>query len=227
MPKRVWTDEQRAAARQRALDRGFGKPKAERVPGKVEVHVNAPVTRSPAVFIAENEARPMERTVEQAKGEDGTAVTTTHTRPGTTTMYKPLEHGGYEPRTVSSTAIGLLLKEGWAEVCPDCNTRHLDKQGRNAADPNLCSARESVAVILCPVCRVRIYDNMAHEPDEVSDEDDNVINPGDLRASTPEERLIAARNLHMWMCHPRSAQERNLPPVPDALRGDMVAEARR
>ena len=222
---RVWTDEQRAVARQRALDRGFGRPVAERQAGKVEVHANAPVTRSPAVFIAENEARPMEETVEQAKGEDGNAVTTTHTRAGTLTMYKPLEHGGYEPRTVSTTAISMLLNEGWAEVCPDCGKKHLDKQGVDSSDPNLCSARPPVAVIICPVCHVRIYDNMAREEAEVDETDENVINPGDLRASTPEERLIAARNLHMWMSHPRSAQERNLPPVSDALRGDMV-EAR-
>ncbi len=222
---RVWTDEQRAAARQRALERGFGRPVAERQPGKVEVHANAPVTRSPAVFIAENEARPMEVTEERAKGEDGSAVTTTHTRAGTTTMYKPLEHGGYEPRTVSSKVIAMLLGEGWFELCPDCKGRHLDKQGLNSSDPNLCTAREPVAVIICPVCQVRIYDNMAREAAVVASDDKNVINPGGLQVSTPEDRLVAARNLHMWMSHPRSAQERNLPPVPEALRGDMV-EAR-
>ncbi len=222
---REWTDEQRAEASERAKERGFGRPVAERQAGKVEVHANPPVTRSPAVFIAENEARPMEVTEERAKGEDGSAVTTTHTRAGTLTMYKPLEHGGYEPRTVSAKAISMLLGEGWAEVCPECGKRHLDKQGQETADPNLCSARPPVAVIICPVCHVRIYDNMAREEVEESDEDANVINPGDLQASTPEDRLVAARNLHMWMSHPRSAQERNLPPVPEALRGDMV-EAR-
>ncbi len=222
---RVWTDEQRAEARQRALDRGFGRPVAERQAGKVEVHANPPVACSPAVFIAENEARPLEVTEERTKGEDGNAVTTTHTRAGTLMMYKPLEHGGYEPRTVSATAISMLLGEGWAEICPDCTKRHLDKEGRETADPNLCSARPPVAVIICPVCQVRIYDNMAREAEVAASDDKNVINPGDLQVSTPEDRLVAARNLHMWMSHPRSAQERNLPPVPEALRGDMV-EAR-
>ncbi|KKM16942.1 hypothetical protein LCGC14_1680800, partial [marine sediment metagenome] len=73
---REWTDEQKAEASRRAKERGFG--------------------RSPAVLIAEQEARPMEETVDRVQDEDGNPVTTTHTRPGTTIMYKPLEHGGYE-----------------------------------------------------------------------------------------------------------------------------------
>ena len=78
-----------------------------------------------------------------------------------------------------------------------------------------------MAVILCPVCRLRIYDNMHAEEAAASDDDPNVIVTTDLQQSTPEQRLVAARNLHMWMLHPRQAQERNLPPLPAALR-DMV-----
>ncbi len=199
---REWTDEQRAEASRKAKE------------------------RSAAILIAENETRPPVETVERRKDEDGNPVTTTHVRPGTTIMYKPLEHGGYEPRPVSATSIGLLLKEGWAEVCPECHERHIDKQGADSCDPNLCSARPPVAVILCPVCRVRIYDNMPFEaPIAAGEVDENVILPDDIVESTPEQRLTAARNLHMWMHHPRSAQERNIPPLPAALR-DMVAEPR-
>ncbi|KKK67096.1 hypothetical protein LCGC14_2957470, partial [marine sediment metagenome] len=82
-----------------------------------------------------------------------------------------------------------------------------------------------VAVILCPVCRVRIYDNMAFDAPSEDGADENVINPDDMVESTPEQRLIAARNLHLWVHHPRSAQERNIPPLPEAMR-DMVGEAR-
>ena len=177
------------------------------------------------MFVAEHDGKPMVETVEVTKGEDGNAVTTTHTRPGTIVMYKPLAHGGYEPRTASVTSIKLLLDEGWAENCPECGKKHIDSIGQESTDPNLCSARPPVAVILCPVCHVRIYDNMPYEERVMADIDKNVIFPDDLDDSTPEQRLVAARNLHLWLHHPRSAQERNIPPLPDAMR-DMVTEAR-
>ena len=214
---RTWSDEQREEARQRAKARGFGKA------ATVEQHPVSPA-RNPELFIAEHEGR-IVKTVEQAQDEDGNPVKTTHTRPGTLIMYKPLEHGGYEPRTVSATAMRLLLQQGWSENCPECGRKHIDKQGVESSDPNLCSARPPVAVILCPVCRLRIYDNMHYDEAALSEDDENVIAPDDIEESTPEQRLVAARNLHLWMHHPRSAQERNIPPLPAALR-DMVQEVR-
>jgi len=219
MAGREWSDEQREAARQRAKAQGFGGRTAS-----VEEHPIPPV-RSADVFIAEHAGR-SDRTVEQSQDEDGNPVKTTHSRPGTIIMYKPLEHGGYEPRRASVTAISMLLGQGWAENCPECGKKHIDKNGRESSDPNLCSARPAVAVILCPVCRLRIYDNMYYDDmPAAGDDDKNVIVVDDLKDSTPEQRLVAARNLHMWMHHPRSAQERNLPPLPSALR-DMVQEVR-
>ena len=205
---REWTDEQREEASRRAKKQGLGQV----------------AERSPEAFIAEHEGRPMVETVEHSTDDDGQAVKTTHTRPGTVTMYKPLEHGGYEPRTASLTSMKMLLNEGWSENCPECHKKHIDAQGLESTDPNLCSAREPVAVILCPVCHVRIYDNMPFEAGQTAEPDKNVINPDDLEESTPEQRLIAARNLHLWLHHPRSAQERNVPPLPEAMR-DVVAEA--
>ena len=210
---REWTEEQRAVARERAKAQGFGKKAA------VEEHAVPPI-RSPEVFIADQQGR-IEKTVEQAKDEDVNPVITTHTRPGTLIMYKPLEYGGYEPRTVSATSIGLLLRQGWAENCPDCGKKHTDKRGLESSDPNLCSAHPPVAVILCPVCRLRIYDNMRVAEVPESEDDPNVLVTNDLQQTTPEQRLIAARNLHLWMHHPRTAQEMNIPPLPAALR-DMV-----
>ena len=222
---REWTDEQRAEARQRALDRGFGKPVADRQAGKVEVHANAPVTRSTAVFIAENEARPMEQTVDQGKGEDGNVVTTTHTRAGTLMMYKPLPYGGYEPRTVSATAIGMLLDEGWAELCPDCGKRHIDKQGHESTSPNLCSARDPVAVRECPVCQKRIYDNVGfQEAAEGEEGDPNLIKEEAYTQSTGATRTKASLDLHLWQKHPRRAQMMKVPPLPAAM-SDMLEKA--
>ena len=207
---REWTDEQRAAASKRAKKQWAGRN-------------TAVAERSPEAFIAEQEARAAVETVERSTDEDGQAVKTTHTRPSTIIMYKPLEHGGYEPRTASVTSIKLLLNEGWFENCPECHQKHLDAQGLDSTDPNLCSAREPVAVIVCPVCQVRIYDNMPFETGAAT-QDENVITPDDLGESTPEMRLVAARNLHLWTEHPRSAQERNIPPLPSAIR-DEVSEA--
>ena len=208
---REWTDEQRATASERAKKQWAGRN-------------TAVADRSPAAFIAEQASRPAVETVERSTDEDGQAVKTTHSRPDTVIMYKPLEHGGYEPRTASVASMKLLFNEGWFENCPECHQKHLDAQGIESTDPNLCSARDPVAVILCPVCRLRIYDNMPFEAGQGADPDENVINPDDLAESTAEQRLVAARNLHMWLHHPRSAQERNIPPLPSAIR-DEVAEA--
>jgi len=215
---REWTPEQREEASRRAKER-LANPTA----AAVEVRDIEP-ERNPAVFIAENENRKVE-TVDKSQDEDGNPVTTTHIRPGTIMMYKPLPTGGYEPRLASVSSISMLLRNGWRENCPLCNKKHIDKQGKESADPNLCSARPPVAVILCPVCRVRIYDNMPFEEVAATDDDPNVITPSDLSESTPEQRLIAARNLHLWVHHPRSAQERNIPPLPDAVR-DKLPEVR-
>lgn len=211
---REWTDEQREVARQRAKAQGFGGR-----PASVEEHEVPPVRRD-EVFIAEHQGR-VNNTVERSEDSDGNPVTTTHNRPGTLVMYKPQPYGGYAPRVVSVTSIGMLLGQGWAENCPACHGKHIDKKGVESLDPNLCKALPPVAVILCPVCRIRIYDNMPFEEAIPDEDDENVISPGDVQDSTPEQRLIAARNLHLWMHHPRSAQERNIPALPAALR-DMV-----
>ncbi len=219
---RKWTDEQRAAQGERAR-RNFGHAGAAATQAKVEEVEVPPVGRAAEVFIAEH-AGQVSKTVEETEDTDGNLVKTTHTRPGTIFLYKPLPRGGYEPRLASVSSIGLLLRNGWAENCPDCSRKHIDKHGKESADPNLCTARPPVALILCPVCRVRIYDNMPFEAvGAEADEDENVIAPeGDLEESTPETRLVAARNLHLWVHHPRSAQERNVPQPPDAMRDTLT-----
>src|SRR3990170_5069403 len=140
----------------------------------ISIEDNVPVeTHSPEVLIAQHEGR-MVRSAEVSQGEDGNPVTTTHTRPGTLIMYKPTEKQGYVPRTVSGAAIRLLLIQGWKEVCPDCNRRHIDKNGVESTDPNLCSARDPVKVGACRVCGKRVYDNQGLM--EVPESDDpNVI----------------------------------------------------
>ena len=216
---RVWTDEQRREASERAKERGFGRAPKFRQAGKVETHDNVPVGRSPEVLIAE-EGGKMVKTVEGGTDADG-GVKTTHTRPGTTVMYKPDGHG-YTPRTVSSTALRLLLDEGWAEKCPECHALHLDKQGQHSTDPNLCSARDPVAVRECPVCQKRIYDNVGFsEPAVEGEEDPNLIREEAYTKSTGEIRTKASLDLHLWQKHPRRAQMMNVPPLPEAM-SDMM-----
>ena len=220
---REWTDEQRAEASRRAKERGLGTkihPKAS----VVVQDVDPPSDASTAVFRAKNSGG-MVRTVDEAKSEDGSPVTTTHTRPGTLTMYKPTERQGYAPRTVSASAIAILLNEGWSEHCPECGKDHIDSLGRPSSDPNLCSAREPVAVRVCPVCQKRIYDNVRFtEQAAAVDDDPNVIKDDSYTASTPEQRTAVLLNLHLWVRHARQAQMMGVPALPTALQ-DMVAEA--
>ncbi|KKN27942.1 hypothetical protein LCGC14_0859320 [marine sediment metagenome] len=173
------------------------------------------VGQSPDMLIAEHEGRMV-----QDESEDGDGVVTTHTRPGTLVMYKPTETQGYTPRTVSGSAVRLLLRQGWREVCPDCNKRHVDKNGKDSTDPNLCSAREPLAVRVCRVCTKRIFDNRRFTFDgKMGGDDPNVIEDEAYDESTPEERTKASLNLHYWVLHPREAQMMNIPPLPTALRG--------
>ena len=188
----------------------------------VDTVPNTPVGADPEVFIAEHEGK-QETTRETAADEDGNAVTTTHTRSGRMTMYKP-HSGGYAPRTVSTSALRQLLRQGWREVCPDCNKAHLNSKGEHSCDPNLCDARPPVAVRICPVCQHRIYDNVAPEPEGGIDEDDpNVINEAAYTKSDGASRTKDALDVHMWRWHPRRAHELGVAPLPTALR-DMVGE---
>lgn len=216
---RKWTDEQRAEASERAKARGLGR--RDTGAASVEIHDNEPVGRSAAVLIAEEEGR-LVKTVEEAEGGDEGGVRITHTRPGTTTMYKPTRDG-YEPRTVSSSALRLLLGQGWKETCPECKSHHLDKQGQHSTDPNLCSAKDPVAVRECPVCQKRIYDNVGfmEATGYEGEEDPNIIREEAYSQSTGATRTKASLDLHLWQKHPRQAQMMNVPPLPEAMR-DMV-----
>lgn len=191
----------------------------------VDVVDNVPVGVSDEVLIAEHEGRKTQ-TKETAKGEDG-EVMTIHTRPGTVVLYKPTETHGYTPRTVSVSAIRLLLRQGWKEVCPDCNQRHVDKKGLESTDPNLCKARDPVAVRVCRVCTKRIYDNRRFTFDgKMGGDDENVIEDEAYDASTPEDRTKASLDLHYWTWHPREAQMMKVPPLPAALQPASPGEVR-
>ncbi len=178
--------------------------------------------RSSEVIVAEQKTV---TTVEETEGEDGSPVKTTHTRPGTKVMYKPTEHQGYQAKTVAGSAVGMLLGQGWFEFCPDCNSEHLNKDGVASTDPNLCSAREPLAVRVCPVCQKRIYDNVRSAEGEQDTGDVNVIADDSYAKSTGATRTRASLDLHIWVRHPRQAQQMNLAPLPVALR-DMVEEVK-
>mgnify|MGYP001587210553 CR=1 FL=1 len=175
----------------------------------------ASVTEQEA-FIVRNETAPMVQTVER----DSEGVTVEHVRPGTVTMYKPTEHHGFVPKTVSASAMRLLIRQGWSEFCPLCGGHHLDSKGEHSTDPNLCKGRTPVAVRRCPVCRKRIYDNDSLPVESKEDEDahdPNLIEDNSDQLTTPEERTRLLLDLHMWVRHPRAAQMRGLKPLPDAL----------
>jgi hypothetical protein len=216
---REWTEEQRAEASRRAKEQGFGgRP---RTAAAVEIHEVEPVgapARSNAVLLAEEEGR-MVKSVDE---DGGDGVVTTHTRPGTTTMYKPSKDG-YQPRTVSVSALRLLLIQGWKERCPDCNSEHIGPDGQHSTDPNLCAARDPIAVRVCPVCTKRLYDNIGftEDTDAEGEADPNVIREEAYSESTPETRTKASLDLHLWQKHPRQAQMMGVPPLPAAM-SDMV-----
>lgn len=190
----------------------------------VDIHETPELARrnrgSQAAFIARNAGR-MDETSDQIVTADGSG-TAIHTRPGTMTMYKPSERSGYIARTVSVSALPMLLKQGWTEFCPDCDGEHRDSKGKITTDPNACKAREPVAVRVCPVCTKRIYDNLALT-EAIADEDDdpNVIKDDAYNTSSKEQRTKMKLDLHLWIRHPEWAQANGVPPLPSAFR-EMV-----
>ena len=182
-----------------------------------------PVTRSQEAFVAEEAGRSEESVVKETN-EDGLTAVTTHKRPGTIVMYKPSERSGWLPRTVSRHSIGPNLVHGWKEVCGDCGYRHINTEGVESTDPNLCSARPPVAVRVCPVCEKRIYDNVTTGPDTDQDgaEDKNVITDNPYEKSTAETRTMAGMNEHMWLRHARQAEAMGVP-LPASIREEVKA----
>lgn len=230
---RQWTREQREAQRQRMISMHEARKRRENpTQASVEIVENPAVVpdqkigRDPNVLIAQEFGR-VEQTVSQFRQEDSDQpVRTTHKRPGTMVMYKPMENGNYAPRTVTVSALPLLVRQGWTEVCPNCNAAHIDKKGNHSSDPNLCGVAAPTAVRVCPVCGKRIYDNRRPPTAEELgvDDDPNVIRDERYaQASTPELRTKASLDLHLWVRHPRWAQTNNVPPLPTAL-GQLIPE---
>lgn len=171
----------------------------------------ASVTEQEA-FIARNEGD-----ITTVERDEATGVMITHNRPGTVTMYKPTVGHGYVPRTVSASAIRLLIRQGWSEHCHDCGKDHLDRNGQHSTDPNLCTARDPVAVRICPVCRKRIFDNDILPPSLLEDDDDPNVIKEEAALTTPAGRTRTLLDLHLWVRHPQRAQMLGIKPLPTAL----------
>lgn len=200
------------------------RKRGDGIAASVEIEEITPVGTSAQVLLAKNEGRKVQ-TVDQETGEDGQGITTTHNRPGTMIMYKPLERGGYAPKTVSVSALRLLLRQGWQEHCPLCKGDHINADGVASTDPNLCAASDPVAVRVCPVCQKRIYDNIRFTEQAEEDGDVNVIREEAYENSTGASRTKASLDLHLWIRHSRQAQMMGVPPLPAAMQ-DMVGEAK-
>lgn len=176
-------------------------------------------------FAARNSDR-FDESIDSVENADG-AGAVRHSRPGTVVMYKPTERAGFIPRRVSVSAIDVLFRQGWQDVCPDCKGHHLDRYGNPSTDPNACSARDPVGVRVCPVCRKRVFDNMAMTGAMMAeDEDPNVIVDDAYASSDPAMRTKQKLDLHLWIRHPEWAQANGVPPLPSAFR-EMVDGAPR
>lgn len=149
-----------------------------------------------------------------------TGTTIQHERRGRVLMWKPGGDGRYTPREVAENSRAILMGQGWKFACPDCGTNHEDSQ-YPPEDPNSCPGRQAIAWSQCPVCGKRQFDNMQWKTVETnpdaSDASAMVVDE-EANNSTPRERVLLIRNLHMWSRHPRQSQMMNIPPLPTALR---------
>lgn len=147
-------------------------------------------------------------------------ATIEHTRKGRVLMWKPGADGKYTPREVAENSRAILLGNGWKFACPDCGTNHEASQ-YPPEDPNSCPARPAIAWTACPVCGKRQFDNMqwktVERNAEASDADAMIVDD-EIDRTSPRERVMLIRNLHMWSRHPRQAQMMNIAQLPTALK---------
>lgn len=192
-----------------------------------EARVEEIETKQPTRRVSREQAFIARTSSAQASDEmqfsaDGVTGNITHDRPGTVVMYKPSQRMGYQARTVSASAVPMLFRQGWSDICPDCKDHHLDRNGNPTTDLNACKAREAVAVRVCPVCRKRVYDNMSVTQALIADDDDpNVIADESYGSNDPATRTKQKMDLHLWVRHPEWAQANGVPPLPSAFR-EMV-----
>ncbi len=202
------------------------KAAAREPEARTTIQHNVPVTRSPEAFIAEEAGR-KEEDVTRVTNEDGLTAITTHTRPGTVVMYKPTERSGWVPRIISRSAIGPNLVNGWKEFCGDCGYKHINGDDIESTDPNLCSARNPVAVRVCPVCEKRIYDNVATSITQVDEDpdapvDNMVITEDPYENSTGLTRTKTSLDAHLWGRHARQAEMMGVP-IPASMAEEIQA----
>lgn len=143
-------------------------------------------------------------------------------------MWKPvlndnLEIRDFVPRAVPSTRILLNQAEGWRSTCPFCNTNH-EGSPLPPSDPNSCPAKGKVAVMLCPVCSVRITDEretVMRDPIMVDGE--QVLEADFSGLTTPQERLQQKLRIHLWMRHPQRAEMMGIPELQGSYREAVQA----
>ncbi len=150
-----------------------------------------------------------------------------HRTNGRVLMWKPGPDGNFTPRTVAENSRADLVRNGWKFRCPDCNTNHEQSQ-YPPEDPNSCPARAPLDWTSCPVCGKRQFDNMrwkTAEADPNASDAAAMIVDDTLNATTPAQRVLLVRNLHMWTRHPRQSQMMGIAQLPSALR-EIVDGAR-
>lgn len=187
---REWTDEQRAAASERA--------KAQWASQKTTAPSDAQMLMAQAQSTAEQvSTQRLEDVVEaEVLGDDRGDVT--HTQPGKVRVYKPTPYG-YKPREIPVTGLAQALDGGFLPNCPDCH-------GQCGDGVNDCPGREKRAYRQCPVpqCRKKVYDFI--QGLDVEDADDPMKIEDDAYAlSTPELRTKALMDKHMLVLHPNEA----------------------
>ncbi len=165
-------------------------------------------------FLALNQGRMVtdqQAVPDEASGLTGGASvqpgTIVHKRPAGVTMYKPDGRGGYTPRNnIPASAIGMNLANGWFVHCPECGGDH------DTMDPNECPAHEPIATAFCPICPKQIWDNRL-PPTPVDHSDNPNVVRLEFNNSTPQTRLKATMDVHIWMKHPQQARILGLDPL--------------
>ena len=208
-----WTAARKKAASERAKARNAAAPmagasaelRAARKAANTQLERDfiaaAPPPSEEQIFLAQHDPMGTIRTTEslQQMGvavAEGTAATMTHQRAEFVTLYKPTEYG-YFPRKVPVTNMAMLLKAGYLPQCPDCG-------GHCGTDENSCPGRDKRHFRVCPLasCGRRIYDHPPKTTAEQDESDPYMIRDDAYEQSTPELRLRAAMDAHIWSRHP-------------------------
>ena len=144
----------------------------------------------------------------------GESMTVTHKTAGKVTLYKPVTNTkgavlSWRRVSVKSTDFDACILQGWRATCGSCN-------GYCGNEPNDCPARPKRQYRICPICHVRVYDQVDDQGDMPVTDDPLAIQDTTFMVTTAEMRTRVLLETHIRTWHPQEGLAYGIQPLAPA-----------